>query len=48
MATHKFDRAQFDAKKQIKDSLKADTGKKANVSALADRVIEIEKVLGLR
>jgi len=45
---HKFNKAEFEARKQIKVNLKQDTGKKATVSALADRVVEIEKAIGIR
>lgn len=48
MATHKFNKAEFEARKAEKANLKADTNKKATVSALSDRVISIEKVLGIR
>ncbi len=45
---HKFDKIAYDAKKKVKTDLKADTGKKTSVPALADRVVEIEKIIGIR
>lgn len=48
MANHKFNKSEFDSRKVVKENLKTDANKKTTVSALADRVISIEKVLGVR
>ncbi len=48
MAKHKFNIIAYGARKQVKTNLKADTGKKTTVPALADRVAELEKIIGVR
>ena len=45
---HKFNKTEFEARKQVKEALKKDTAKKSTVPALADRIVEIEKTIGLR
>lgn len=48
---HKFDRKKYDDKKtevkSVISSLKDDKSKKTTVSSLADRIILIEKALGI-
>lgn len=45
---HKFDKTEFKRRKQVEAALKQDTAKKATLSSLADRVVEIEKHIGIR
>lgn len=45
---HKFDKTAYENKKTVKEALKADTSKKDTVSSLADRVVKIEKIIGIR
>lgn len=48
MAEHKFNKAEYETRQAEKSNLKADTAKKTTISSLADRIMEIEKFLGLR
>ena len=45
---HKFDKKSYDGKKAVKSALKADSAKKTTLGNLADRVAELEKVIGVR
>ena len=48
MAKHKLDKKKLKDKRDVKAAMKSDDVKKATVSSLADRVIELEKYVGIR
>ena len=48
MAKHKYDSAVAAAKKAVKEKLVADTTKKATIKDLAERVADLETVIGIK
>jgi hypothetical protein len=48
MAKHKYDAVVMASRKAAKDKVKSDTAKKTTVKDVADRLVDVETIIGLK